>query len=752
MNIREKIGTTGLAVALAGSVLIAAGPAWAEPASEKEKGTSNEPGGGSLDLIETVVVRGRRGEGPLPLDKKVATGSRLDIPAIELPASVSVISRDLIRERGARTALEAVENAVGMTGGIGVGSIPAYATRGFTGNDISVMRDGVRQNTNSQSARPLDSFLFERIEILKGPASLLHGEGAVGGAVNYVSKAPSESLQGEALLSAGFWDSYRLGLGLGGPTSIDNLLFRADISRSQAGGYVEDSAEVYDAFGGSLFWQAADNTRITLSGTYLKDDVKSYYGTPVIYDGVIGLDGQEEVRPADTGTDRLINPRIAENTRRLNYNNLDNFARGENGFARLIIETGIGQNWRLRNELYAAKQKLDWRNTESTVWNPETELVDRSSFFLIYRDDLQLGNRLDLSWRGDIMGRPNQFLVGVVYDKNDQLRNSGQDYPNSPIPETVTLRDFDRGYGPDASPEKTAQIITKTTALYMEDVLDITNHLKLVGGLRLDHIDLERRSFLGAPDYTKSYSPLTGRLGAVYAVASQTNVYASYSHAAQPVSQLVSLSAAQDEFSLQKGVQYEVGIKGTTWNNQLDVTFALFDIEKNDILTSEVINNERINSQIGAQVSQGAELALSFNLPRDWRIDANLAWTWKAEFEDFNENLGDEVISRTGNTPVNVSKKVAGLHITRDINNWQLEGSVRHVGERQANNNNGIQLDPYTTVDASIGYAWPAFTLTLRGRNLTDETYVPTASRGGLTQRLAEPRSAELSLHYHFGG
>lgn len=700
--------------------------------------------------LEHVIIHGNRAESALSLDSVVSTGSRLDISARDLPASVSLISADIIRERGARTALEAIQNAVGMTGGTGVGSIPGYATRGFTSNDISVMRDGVRQNTNSQSSRPLDSFLFERIEVLKGPASLLHGEGAVGGAVNYVSKLPSETFHGEAMASAGSWDSYRAAAGLGGPTGIDNLFFRADVSRNHSGGYVEGSTEKYDAYGASLLWQPTDDTRVIFSGTWLEDDVESYYGTPVVYDAVIGLDGQRVVRKAVTGTDRLVNPRIASGTRRLNYNNLDNFARGVNSFWRLIVETGLGDQWTLRNELYAATQKLDWRNTESTVWNPLTQRVDRSSFFLIYRDDLQIGNRLDLTWKGDLFGLANQFLVGGLYDNNDQLRNSGQIYPGSPLPASVILRDFHRGYGPDAQAEKTLKVITETAALYVEDIIDLSDDLKLIGGLRYEQIDVERISYTGAPDYTKSYYPLTGRVGAVYAVTSGINLYASYSRAAQPVSQLVSLSAAQDEFSLQKGVQYEAGVKATLWDDQLDLTFAVFDIEKNDILTSDVIDGVRINSQIGAQVSQGAELALSFSLPQDWRVDANLAWNWRAEYKDFNENLGAGVISRAGNTPPNVPEQVAGLYVSRDFANWRVGSGVRYVSEREANNNNGIGLDAYTTVDASVGYRWNNITLSLYGRNLANKTYAEWASGGGLTQRLADPRSIELSMRYSF--
>lgn len=720
--------------------------------------------GGALTVaaatLETVVVEADRDRGAVALDDVARTGSRLDIPTRDLPVSISVVTQELIQQHGARTAVEALYSAVGMTGGTSVGSIPNFATRGFTGNDITIMRDGIRQNTTSQSSRPLDTFLLERIEVLKGPASLLYGEGAVGGAVNYVSKLPGKEFRGEAMASAGSWDAYRVGMGAGGPASSD-VFYRVDVSSSKSGGYVEGGDAEYGAYAGALRWDASAKTSVLFKGTYLQDDVKSYYGTPLVYDAVVDQNGAQSVRKASAATDTLVNPRIASGTRRLNYNNIDNFAAAENAFSSVVVDHEFSSAWSLRNETYAATQHLNWRNTESTVWNPTTQLVDRSSFFLIYRNDLQVGNRLDVTWQADLWGHANKFLVGALYDGNDQVRNSGQTYAASPTPASVPLTGFDRGYGPDVRYRKTFRIDTDTRAAYFENVFDATDALKLIAGLRYDEIVVTRRSFSypdapGAPTYNKWYYPLTGRLGTVYALTPTWNIYASYTKAAQPVSQLVSLAPTHDDFSLQKGVQYEVGSKATLWDGRADLAVALFDIEKTDLLTSEVVNGTRINSQIGAQVSQGAEVSLVLNLPQDWHIDINLARTWKAEFEDFHENLGAGVISRDGNIPPNVAKTVAEFFVTKKFNGkgadrWNTTVAARHVGERQANNNNGIQLNAYTTLDASVGYCWDAhLSTTLWGRNLGNETYAEWTSGGGLMQRLADPRSVELDVRYTF--
>ncbi|MBL8270965.1 TonB-dependent receptor [Steroidobacter sp.] len=700
------------------------------------------------DETEAIIVEGRRERSTVVLDEPVLTGSRLGIDAFDLPASVSVISHELIQLRGARTAVEAIESAVGMTGGTSVGSIPNYATRGFAGNDITVMRDGIRQNTVSQSARPLDSFLFERIEVLKGPASLLYGEGAVGGAINYVSKLPNEVVTGELTASVSSWNTYRTGFGLGGPAGIDDLYYRVDVSHSQSDGYVDGSGYDYTAAAAALRYDATDNTTLTLQSSFLKDSVSSYYGTPLVYDAVIDQNGLQSVRKASSATDRLVNARIDGRTRRLNYNNLDNFSKADNSFTRFIVDSNLSERWSLRNETYVATQHLDWRNTESTVWNPATQLVERASFFLIYRNDLQVGNRLDLKWSGTLAGRPNTFLIGALYDDNEQIRNSGQTYASSPTPANVPLVGFNRGIGPAVSYQRTVKVTTDTVAAYVENVFEPIERVKLVGGLRYEQIDVERTSYVGAAAYEKSYDPVTGRLGVIFQATDDLNLYASYSRAAQPVSQLVSLTVSQDDFSLQKGTQYEVGAKASIRGT--DLTFALFDIEKQDVLTSNIVDGVRINSQVGSQVSQGAEFAIAFNLPGEFRVDTHAAWTWKAEYEDFFENLGAGVISRSGNTPPNVPKFVAGLFFVKPLGDWEFTAGARHVGERQANNNNGIQLDAYTTFDASVGYRWDHAQIVLRGRNLSDEEYAEWASGGGLMVKLADPRSFELGVKYSF--
>jgi len=715
-----------------------------------------------LELATVDVTADKEKSFSLPLDASTSTGSRLGLANRDLPVSVSVVTQEVMQLRGFRTGVEAVEGAVGMTGGTQFGSIPGFSTRGFTANSVTVMRDGIRQNTASQSSRTIDAFNLDRIEILKGPSSLMAGEGAIGGAVNYLSKNPDRTHRGEVVASYGSFGSLRLGVGGGGPVITDKLFARADFSYTERDGYVDRAYERHTGFSGALGWEVSRAFKLTWFTTYLEDWNESYYGNPVVYDAVDRYNPATGtftrlVARAVTATDRLVNPRVESSARRTNYNILDNYATTENAFNRLRAEWTPNARWEIRNEAYVATQLLKWRNLESNLWNPVTQLVDRSSFLHIYRDDLLTGNRLDVSYKGDVAGRSNRLLVGSFVERNDLIRG-GTPAGYATTLSSVSLLNPSVGTGPgDANRfQKNNHVVIDTAALYIENALDLTPRLKLIAGLRRDWISIDRTAFVTPTSpvvtaFAKDYTPTTGRAGFVWSANEQVNLYASYSHAAEPVTQLVSLTATQNDFALQKGRQIEFGAKGTLQEGKVDFTLAVYDIEKNDILTSTLDPDSglRISQQIGAQVSQGTEFALAWSPTADWRIEGNVAWTWKAEYEDFNENLGTGVISRAGNTPANVPEIVASAYLSKTFGrHWRVGGGPRYVDRRAAGNSNLIWTPAYTTLEASVTYQNAFWSATLRGRNLLDEEYEEWAT--GLLQRLADPISIEVSLRRSF--
>src|SRR5690606_976552 len=126
-----------------------------------------------------------------------------------------------------------------------------------------------------------DTFVLDRVEVLKGPASLLYGEGAVGAAVNYVSKQPADRFDVDALLSYGSFGSPRAGLGINIPISR-TLYARADASYSDTGRYVTQSGQRLRALVASLLRRPHARFSLRPSATHTDDSVNSYYGTPLV--------------------------------------------------------------------------------------------------------------------------------------------------------------------------------------------------------------------------------------------------------------------------------------------------------------------------------------------------------------------------------------------------------------------------------------------------------------------------------------
>jgi iron complex outermembrane receptor protein len=724
----------------------------AQPASTK----SDDPV--QLDAFDVTADKERNFS--LPLDAIASSGSRLGLSSRDLPASVSIITQEMMQLRGLRTAVEAVEAAVGMTGGTQFGSIPSYSTRGFGGNNVSILRDGIRQNTASQSSRTVDSFILDRIEVLKGPDGLMYGEGAIGGAVNYISKSPGATFRGDALASLGPWGSYRVGAGIGGPIGGTRLSYRADYSHNETNGYQDRNYQRYDAVALSVGWRTSDRFTLTWWGTFLDDRNESYYGNPVIYDAVVNTtvaNAQPEVRTFNSATDRMINPRVDPAARRTNYNILDNYATTENVFNRVRADIRVTPEIDLRNECYVATQLLKWRNIESNTWNPVARNITRGGLTLIYRDDVLLGNRLELTVRKPIAGHANRLVVGGVFEHNDQIRGGA---PGNIVLTTpaVSLYNPNVGFGPAARFQKTSRINVETHAFHVQNVFDVTSNLRAVAGVRYDHISLQRDTLfnntVATPTpfstFKKGYRTYTGRVGAVWILSKEINAYASFSRAAEPVTQLVGLTAANADYSLQKGRQYEAGIKGTFLRGKLDATLAVYDLLKKDLLTSTLDPDTglRVSQQIGAQKSKGAEVAIAISPGQGWRVELNGAHTDSA-FADFNENLGASIISRAGKRPSNVPKWVANFFVAkRFANGFALSGGPRYVSDRFGNNNNSVVAEEYVTLDAAATYSWRKWHFTLRGRNLLDEDYESVA--GTTIRRLADPRTAEFSTRVSF--
>ena len=235
----------------------------------------------SQTALPVEVRESQQDLSPNLLDK-TGTASRLGLSIKETPASVDVMTQEQLEQRGARTFEEAIRGGVGMSAGGNPGSPSIGSTRGFTGGFVTYLYDGSRISSAGMASRPQDTFNYDRIEILKGPASVLYGEGAIGGVVNFVAKRPDRNNPSkEAMVSYGSFGTLRAGAGIGTAVGADGAL-RMDFSHMQTSGFIERNKQRLNNLTLGYTTKLARDVKLDVSLDYLSDSALSYWGSPLV--------------------------------------------------------------------------------------------------------------------------------------------------------------------------------------------------------------------------------------------------------------------------------------------------------------------------------------------------------------------------------------------------------------------------------------------------------------------------------------
>ena len=721
-----------------------------------------------IAVLGEIVVLGETVQ-DLGLEKvSEGTGSRLGLSILETPATVEVIDSEVMRARGYGRITEAVQVLPGVVSGESPAAPSGFSMRGLTRSEITVLRDGIWLGPTNMVMRPQNTFNLDRVEVLRGPASVLHGQGVVAGTVNAITRAPYAGMPDtvDGLVSYGRYNSQQFGTGVGGAAS-DQLWYRADISRRSSDGYVDGmDPQSLNATGG-LLWQPNTDLSLKLSIDYLDDDLANYWGTPLVPIAVA----------TDPLTDVVTTPRgetLDGNTRRFNYNVSDARAESDQLLLRGDINWQISDRIELHSTIYNFDADREWLNSEGYVYctaeldgvcTDYTGQIQRYwGYFYVFHDQDLVGNRTHLTITEDLFGRPNTFVAGLEVTDLDFVRTRGfrWDIPVAPA-DSVDLIDPVPGvYGPEEQiPGGLSPTTIETRALFLEDALEIAPRLSLVGALRYEELDLDRKSYNapGVPSererdapFTRAFDWVSWRAGGVFKVTEDLVAYGSASNARDPVNQNIFLVPASENFDLTEADQFEVGLKSVLLDGRAEATFAYYEIERDDVLGR--LGRDSATS-VGGRESSGVELAASVQASAQWRIAANAAFTDAA----FSRSS-----SFSGNTPPNVPEQTFNLWTSyRGIAGTpaELGGAVRYVGERFGDNANTVTLADYWTVDGYVAWNGENYRITARVNNLFDTDYVPWSDVFYLNQLdpgflyanqliLGAPRTWELSIDYFF--
>lgn len=721
-------------------------------------------------VVATPAAQPPAGPVQTPLNTAVATdvGSRLGITARETPATVEVISQQTMQDQGIRTTTDVAKAAVGVTGGDAPGAPAIFSMRGFSGDQLTTLYNGIPIGPSTMTGRPMDTANLQQVEIIKGPDSLIAGLGATGGAVNYVTKAPHTGpIVNEAFTSYDSFNGYRAGYGSGGSTLVNGLDYRFDISHFNDKSFIDDTYSRLSNVSGQLNYRVNDSLKVWGAAEYKQDKDRFYWGTPLVpanAPGIVPTNGIVSGQWTNyylNGHTGPLNPvTVDARTLTTTYNVLDNHSGASELWLRSGFQWDITNNISLKSQVYGYDAHRHW-------FNNEINSFDDSGPNNVYRERLALdhaqrlyGNITDLTVNSNIGGMDNRFVTTVMASSSQF--NVSQD--TLFFSDTVDLVNPDRGlYGPRTDEKIYTHL--DTTSLSFEDRLKLTSTFALIGGIRFEDIKLDRTRF--SPDgvlrtdrgypFSKTFNPITGRAGATWEVTPGVMLYGQYATAADPTVANIFILAPQVPLLLTTSRTYEAGVKLQSADKRAEATFSAFDIERKNVYVPE---SGIVFNVAGKMASKGVEIAAAVNPVAGLKLWGNVAFV-QSRFIDFNYVDGNgDFQSYSGKTPPNVPSFIANAGASYRFNTTlpvEIGGLVRHVGDRFNFQDNLVTMNAYTIFDAFAFVDIPKAyfpgvdqtRISFRVKNLTNKLYAAWGDPGYTDQIiLGAPRSYEVAASF----
>ncbi len=666
---------------------------------------------------------------PVPyLATPTTSGSRLNLTALETPASTSSLYSPVIESRNNLTVQDAVSRSPGITSIASPGDgNTALSARGFTGHSsVMTLFDGSRLYTGAGTQTfPVDPFMVERIDVIRGPASVLYGEGATGAAINVVPKKPFEGeIRNRLRLGYGSNDRQQLGLDSGGSLS-DTLSYRVTLNQQESNGWVDNGNSRSLAMSAALRWQATDDLSFTLAHERGDSEPMSYFGTPLI-DGL-----------------------YRDSLRDKNYNLRNAVQRYNDEWTRLNSDWAINDNVSASNQLYYIKSRRHWRNAETYTWSSAQGQLLRGDYLEIKHDQEQIGDRQSFIFNHALFGLDSRTVVGAEYNRirfdvsnNSPYNDVGGDFIDPWAPASADFQSL-------SAFRPLAESTTRTFALFAENRLQLSERWSLVTGIRRDQNHIDRYDQRADSRSDRSLTGGNWRAGLVFAVTDQLSLYGQYSTSEDGVSNLISMNPTQQQMDLTEAKQTEFGLKQQFWDGRGEWTLAAYHIVKKKLLTLDPIT--RLTQQVGQQSSDGLEASLELALDHDWHVSANASLV-RARYDDFDENVAGQVVSRAGNRPADVPRRTTNLWVSKTLTEELDAGmGLRYVDRRYANTANTTSVPGYTVLDANLGWQVQRdVRLGLQLNNLLDRRYAAAQYNNGQQWLMGEPRSFFVTADYSF--
>lgn len=672
--------------------------------------------------------------------------SRYSTPLRDTPQTVNVVTQQMMQDQRTTSVQEALRNVPGITFTAGEGGIQGenITIRGYTArNDF--YRDGIRDP--GWYAR--DAFSVDRVEVFKGPSSFVFGRGSTGGVVNLVSKLPQNR------------DFYVFE---GTGTTASGGRFTADINKTFGDLTARLAVMAYDTatpgrdfahtkrFGvaPSLAWQINDQTKNTISYIYQNDDniadrgivmlPGSYFGTsyrqpaPVPRNTYYGsmFPGTEDVEKTEAHSivnkfEHEFTPDI-KLTNTTGFNAVDRFNR-----TRAVQLTGLNTaTSNLWNSAVGGTQLATPGNPLTMATALRDIWVANTNHYQNQTNNRLVSNVTDLNARFNTGWLHHNVLVGMEFSRED--RENYRTTFNDPYRINIANPD-PYGYG-TLNPTTAATLSSaNTSGVYIQDQIKVTNWLELLAGVRYDNFKASARgstitratgveSAITNLDSDNSF--LTYRAGIVLHPTSNSSVYYMRGTSANPPAEFTQITAGQQMLPPAKSTIDEVGAKVDLLNNKLNLSAALFRIQKKGDFENQGTSAAPDYVAIGDSQVEGFEIGAMGKITPAWSISAGYAYLKSSLINSVTTaNIGHELAM----TPKNSFSLFTTYDVTSKLT---IGGGAYYVDSRWIGVANDARIPDYWRFDAMAAYKVNKnFTVQLNVYNIANEYYFDTAAGAG---------------------
>ncbi|WP_035053280.1 TonB-dependent receptor [Andreprevotia chitinilytica] len=645
-----------------------------------------------------------------------STATRIPLELKDVPQTVNVINQALLHDQNATSMQDALSNVVGIGQSVGDGQRDQITIRGFTAiNDQFI--DGVRDD--ALYFRDLSN--IERVEVLKGPGSVLYGRGSAGGLINRITKKPTATPEQTVGVQLDEFGQKRAEVDVGAAGKAAQLRLTGAYERSE--GFRNQSFLDREAIAPSLALQLTDRTRLLVQADYLHDRRLADQGVPGYHGWPVDVPIETYYGSADGRDDTFIDSKVTSQTATLEHD-----IAAETHFKQLVrhYQYDLSRN-------YTNIQKITDGATPTVTISQSKRLRADNGWF----------SQSELSHAFDTGGLRHDLLTGIELSQQTKTERL---WSKSNVATYNLFNPQLKVLGPMSTTGKPSNdnvTDIDVSAAYLQDLISV-GHWKILAGVRFDHIRQKRDDLTAANlDLERTDNVWSPRLGVTYEVTPAVSLYGSISRSFQPLADSYTFRSNSDELKPEQTTAYEFGTKADLFDGRASATLAVFQIDKKDMLTGDPTDATRY-IPVGRQQSRGVEMSLAGQLRQG--LEASIGYAYlDAIIKEASDGLA-------GKRPSLTPRHTANAWLKQALGgNCYATAGVRYVGERYASAGNAVRLPGYTVGDIGLIYQGKKFDANLMLKNVANVKYYVAGHSGADDYNMpGAPRTVSVSGRWHF--